>query len=149
MLIRPIAGATPSAWLYLFVWVAVLVDQLLHVPAAGGSAEVRGIRTRRMLMAIYRGFCVMNCWSPLNLMTAVVSTAVPAAPMRLLLPIAFVVSLGMTGLGWLEDRIGAPRRPAAGAGRPVTEERWTIHLRVIALVLLVMLLAEAGSLGFG
>ena len=117
--------------------------------AAGGSAEVRGIRTRRALMAIYRGFCVMNCWSPLNLMTAVVSTAVPAAPMRLLLPIAFVVSLGMTGLGWLEDRIGAPRRPAAGAGRPVTEERWTIHLRVIALVLLVMLLAEAGSLGFG
>lgn len=278
VLIRPIAGATPSAWLYLFVWVAVLVDQLLHVPAAGeaagmamlgflllefprqrryaqvlflglcgigllgvvraadplglfltawrrgagygafflalsslrdaaetsplvrrcgqhlvaqppgrryaaltggghlfgiilsygaiellgamvmrantlaaagGSAEVRGIRTRRMLMAIYRGFCVMNCWSPLNLMTAVVSTAVPAAPMRLLLPIAFVVSVGMTGLGWIEDRLTAPRRTGGTTARPATAERWTIHLRVLALVLLVMLLAEAGSLGFG
>ncbi|MBN8898229.1 MAG: hypothetical protein J0H35_08605, partial [Rhodospirillales bacterium] len=86
--------------------------------AAGGSAEVRTIRGRRMLMAIYRGFCVMNCWSPLNLMTAVVSTAVPAAPMRLLLPIAFVVSVGMTGLGWIEDRLTAPRRTGGTTARP-------------------------------
>lgn len=31
--------------------------------AAGGSAEVRAIRSRRMLLAIYRGFSVMNCWT--------------------------------------------------------------------------------------
>lgn len=117
--------------------------------AAGGSAEVRAIRTRRMLMAIYRGFCVMNCWSPLNLMTAVVSTAVPAAPMRVLLPIAFVVSVGMTVLGWAEDRLTAPRRVAVSGARPHSSERWSIHLRILAIVLLVMLLAEAGSVGLG
>ena len=32
--------------------------------STGGSADIRAIRTRRMLLAIYRGFCVMNCWIP-------------------------------------------------------------------------------------
>lgn len=108
----------------------------------GGSVEDRAQRGRRMLMAINRGFCVMNCWSPLNIMTAVVSTAVPAAPMGLLLPVAFVASLAFMGLGWLEDFLSAPR----GSGAPpATTEGWSIHLRIVALVALVMLLAEAGS----
>lgn len=117
--------------------------------AAGGSEQRRALRTRRMLMAIYRGFAVMNCWSPLNLMTAVVSTAVPAAPMRLLLPVAFVVSLGMMMIGWLEDRLSARRHPADTTARPDTKETWWIHLRIAGLVALVMLLAETGSLLIG
>ena len=117
--------------------------------AAGGSAAVRTLRTRRMLMAIYRGFAVMNCWSPLNLMTAVVSTAVPAAPMRMLLPIAFVASVGMAAIGWLEDRLSAARSATSGGVRPVTQETWWIHLRIIGLVGLVMLLAELGSVALG
>ena len=117
--------------------------------AAGGSERVRALRTRRMLMAIYRGFAVMNCWSPLNLMTAVVSTAVPAAPMRLLLPIAFCVSLGMAFIGWLEDHFSAIRTATTGGFRPPTTESWAIHLRIIALVGVVMLLAELGSIWIG
>lgn len=122
--------------------------------AAGGSEATRALRTRRMLMAIYRGFAVMNCWSPLNLMTAVVSTAVPAAPMRLLLPIAFIVSIGMAAIGWLEDRLSAtrlspPRPLTSGTARPQTTESWSIHLRIVALVALVMLLAELGSIVLG
>ena len=117
--------------------------------AAGGSEAVRTLRTRRMLMAIYRGFAVMNCWSPLNLMTAVVSTAVPAAPMRLLLPIAFVASIGMSVIGWLEDRLSSARQATAGGRRPQTTEGWSIHLRIVALVGMVMLLAELGSIVIG
>ncbi len=117
--------------------------------AAGGSGHVRALRTRRMLMAIYRGFAVMNCWSPLNLMTAVVSTAVPAAPMRLLLPAAFCVSVGMMAIGWLEDHFSAIRGATAGGSRPRTTESWAIHLRIVALVATVMLLAELGSACFG
>ena len=120
------------------------------------AAPARALRARRMLMAIYRGFCVMNCWSPLNIMTAVVSTAVPAAPMSLLLPIAFVVAVGMAALGWLEDRVqynNTTPPPLAGEGwgegsrhnapRPKLTDPWSIHLGIIALVALVMLLAEA------
>ena len=114
--------------------------------AAGGSEAIQALRTRRMLMAIYRGFAVMNCWSPLNLMTAVVSTAVPAAPMRMLLPIAFVVSIGMAAIGWLEDRLSAARQATSGGTRPRTTESWSIHLRIVVLVGAVMLLAELGSI---
>jgi hypothetical protein len=161
------------------------------------AAPARALRARRMLMAIYRGFCVMNCWSPLNIMSAVVSTAVPAAPMPLLLPIACAVAVGMAALGWLEDRLSAARRatlaspfPApAGASmsgaladgyeaiappprrqnaltpgssvrgqsfsarrrgrlsgtRPDATDSWSIHFGIIALVGLVMLLAEGIS----
>jgi hypothetical protein len=128
---------------------AAMVMRANTLEAAGGSPEVRALRTRRMLMAIYRGFCVMNCWNPINLMTAVVSTAVPAAPMRLLLPIAFLVSIGMAALGWLEDRVSSARAATRGAARPASTERWTIHLRIIALVAAVMALAELGSVGLG
>ncbi len=82
-------------------------------------------------------------------MTAVVSTAVPAAPMRLLMPIAFSVSIGMAALGWLEDRVSAARAATRSAARPESTERWTIHVRIIALVASVMALAELGSVGLG
>lgn len=117
--------------------------------AAGGSEAIRGLRSRRMLMAIYRGFAVMNCWSPLNLMTAVVSTAVPAAPMRMLLPIAFIASIGMAAIGWLEDRVSAARLATSGGTRPVTADSWSVHLGIVALVGLVMLLSEVGSIIIG
>ncbi len=110
--------------------------------AGGRSATENG---RRMMMAIYRGFCVMNCWSPLNLMTAVVTTAVPAAPMQRLLPIAFVVSIVIAAIGWLEDRL--TWRQTGVTTR--TTERWTVHLRIVALVALVMLSAETISWLFG
>jgi hypothetical protein len=114
------------------------------------AAPARALRARRMLMAIYRGFCVMNCWSPLNIMTAVVSTAVPAAPMQRLLPIAFVVAVGMAALGWLEDRLSAARRATRGTPPNLpsrSTEPWSIHLGIIALVASVMLLAEGVSHG--
>ncbi len=112
--------------------------------AASGSEAVRRLRARRMLMAVYRGFVVMNCWSPLNVMTAVVSTAVPGAPMGRLLPIALLVSVGMSALGWLDDRLANPRN-AAPARRPASAETWSIHFGIIALVALVMALAEGVS----
>ena len=118
--------------------------------AAAGSEAVRKLRARRMLMAVYRGFVVMNCWSPLNVMTAVVSTAVPGAPMGWLMPIALVVSVLMGALGWLDDRLANPRS-AVSPGRPAVSGNWSIHLGIIALVALVMVLAEGVStmLGIG
>jgi hypothetical protein len=128
---------------------------------AATAAPTRALRARRMLMAIYRGFCVMNCWSPLNIMTAVVSAAVPAAPMSRLLPVAFAVSIGMAALGWLEDRLSAARRatratafqgpggPSRSGGSARATDPWSIHLGIIALVALVMLLAEGVSHGAG
>ena len=115
--------------------------------AAGGIPAVRALRARRMLMAVYRGFATMNCWSPLNLMTAVVSTAVPAAKLGPLLPLAFMLSAGMCAIGWALDRLHTPTGRVAAA--PATAEKWSIHFRVIALVALVMGLSEAAVWNFG
>jgi hypothetical protein len=116
------------------------------VGRATGLAAAGTIRTRRMLMAAYRGFATMNCWSPLNIMTAVVSAAIPAANLRPLIPAAFAVAIVMLLAGWVLDRSegGGAEAPATPSG-----ERWTIHLAIVALVLLVMALAEgvAGAAG--
>ena len=99
--------------------------------------------------------------------------------MPLLLPIAFVVSVGMAALGWLEDRLSAARRATraplslAPSGAPPSRapsgatlshapsgatlsrapsgatDPWSIHLGIVALVGLVMLLAEGLSRGAG
>ena len=128
---------------------AAMVMRANTLEAAGGSADIRAIRTRRMLLAIHRGFCVMNCWSPINIMTAVVSTAVPGAPMRALLVLAFVVAVSMVTLGWMEDRWSGARLQTRGNSRPITTESWAIHWRIIAIVVAVMLLAEGTSTFFG
>ncbi len=116
------------------------------VARANGSATGSAQRGRRMLLAIQRGFCVMNCWNPLNLMTVVVSTAFPMAPMHALVPLGFVLSLAIMAVGWLEDRLRhqalAPD-PAGGTGG------WSMHLRLVLLVLAVMGAAELTSLALG
>lgn len=111
---------------------------------ASDDDEAARLRGRRMLMAIFRGFATMNCWSPLNVMTAVVSTAVPGAPMRLLLPLGFVTAMAMLGLGWAEDQMVA-RTPSARDAPAPSDERWTVHLGLVGLVVLVTLVAELTS----
>ena len=108
---------------------------LLGAMLRDAHARARG----RMMLAAYRGFGTMNCWSPLNIMTAVVSAAVPGANLLPLLPAGFAVAMLMLGIGiWLDHR--APMAPEAV---PPSRESWTIHLAVIGVVVLVSLLAWA------
>lgn len=100
---------------------------------------------RRLLMGAYRGFATMNCWSPLNIMTVVVGAAVPLADMRPLMPIGFAAAVLLMGAGALVDHLGGG---PAGRGAPAPRERWTIHLRILAIVALVMAVAEAVATGF-
>ncbi len=112
------------------------------VARAGAGAE----RTRRLLMAAFRGFATMNCWSPLNIMTVVVSAAVPAANLRPIMPVAFVMAMLLLLAGWLVDRLEAAR--SADRDGAASSERWAIHLRIVAIVGVVVLLAEAVASGF-
>ncbi|MBC7637693.1 MAG: hypothetical protein H7251_19075, partial [Acetobacteraceae bacterium] len=99
----------------------------------------------RMMLAAYCGFSTMNCWSPLNIMTAVVSAAVPGANLLPLLPAGFVVAMLMLAIGvWLDGRLPMVDETA----RP-SRERWTIHVAVIGLVALVGALAWGVGTIFG
>ncbi len=99
---------------------------------------------RRLLMGAYRGFATMNCWSPLNIMTVVVGAAVPAADLRAVMPVAFAMAMLLLLAGALVDRLEGG---GSDGGSPVSG-RWTVHLRIAAIVVLVMLLAEAVAVGF-
>lgn len=114
---------------------------LLGAMLRDAHAKARG----RMMLAAYRGFGTMNCWSPLNIMTAVVSAAVPGANLWPLLPAGFAVAMLMLGIGiWLDRRM--PMAPEAALP---SRDRWTIHFAVIGLVILVSVLAWAVGHGFG
>ena len=126
-----------------------MVARANTLAAAGGSAQIQAFRARRMMMAVFRGFALMNCWNPLGIMTGVVFTAFPAAPMRALLPIGLLAAFGMYGLGWLEDRMTSAGFATAGATRPATVERWTVHLRIFALVVGVTVASELATVVFG
>ena len=105
--------------------------------------QVNDPARRGMMLSVFRGFVVMNCWSPLNIMTVVVSAAVPGADLPTLVPLAFLAAMAMVAAAWWQERndTGLPTQPGV--------ERWTIHLRIIALVGLVMLLAGAVGTWFG
>ncbi len=103
---------------------------------------------RRMMLAINRGFCTVNAWNPLNVMTAVVTTAVPAAPMRLLMPLGLIAALLMMAIGWAEDR-WRWRRQGERAASPAVAIGWAEPLRLIGLVGLVMALATAANAALG
>ena len=105
------------------------------------SGKARG----RMMLAAYRGFGTMNCWSPLNIMTAVVSAAVPAADLRPLLPAGFAVAMLMLAAGWWLDG----RTPTEAEPLHPSPDNWSIHLAVVALVILVSALASLIAAGFG
>ena len=118
------------------------------VSRARAEGPAGTLRARRMMLAINRGFCTVNAWNPLNVMTAVVTTAVPAAPMRVLMPLGLGVALVMMALGWAEDRWrwrGERERVPA----PVAAGGWAEPLRLIGLVGLVMVLAEAANAVLG
>lgn len=137
---RRYAALTGGAHVFGIILSYGAIDLLAAMVA---RANVQGpVTLRRMMLAIYRGFTIMNCWAPLNLMTVVVSAAVPGARMFLLVPIAFVVAQLLLALGWLEDYLYASKTTDA-PDRPTTRESWSIHLGIVSLVLLVMLLAEA------
>lgn len=108
---------------------------LLGAMLVDAHARARG----RMMLAAYRGFGTMNCWSPLNIMTAVVSAAVPGANLWPLLPAGFAVAMLMLGIGvWLDRRL-----PMVEETTRPSRERWTIHFAVVGLVALVSALAWA------
>ncbi len=108
---------------------------LLGAMLRNAHAKARG----RMMLAAYRGFGTMNCWSPLNIMTAVVSAAVPSANLWPLLPAGFAVAMVMLAIGiWLDRRM--KMAPDAAATSP---DHWTIHLVVVGLVVLVSVQAWA------
>ncbi len=118
-----------------------LVGQMIKgantLASASGDTGLRSRREKRMMLAMHRGFATAMGWSPLSVMPVIVLGALPMldwieiAPLGLFLAVLFML------LGWGLDRLAGGRRtgqpPAAASG-----ERWTIHVRIAALVVTIL-----------
>jgi len=104
--------------------------------------KIRRHRTRRMLVAIQRGFISTLAWSPLTFASAITLTLVPGASWAGAAPYCVVSALLLAGIGWILDSIFKPRL-ATPPPRSKPDGPWLTRLRPL-LVLLAVLLAAVG-----
>jgi len=108
-----------------------------------GSEEVRRIRTRRMLLAIQRGFVSTLCWSPLTFSMAISTTLVPGATWADAFGFGLMGGALLALTGWALDTIFKPR---LSGPRPPVQRVGSLRSLIPMLVLLVILLATVGGL---
>jgi hypothetical protein len=122
--------------------IGAMVKRSNTLASADGDERVQRVRERGMMLAILRGFACSTNWSPLAIMLVVVLSALPMLTWRQVVPMGLVFALVIMLLGWVMDRLDAERRATRMRGRrPVSRERWTIHLRLLALVLAIFAVA--------
>ena len=127
----------------------IMIKQRNSLGSAGGNAEIRDIRERRMVLALLRGFSITPLASPLSISLAVLLTALPELRWSSMLPLGMVTGLIVLGLGWAQDRLNTPHHlvhlvPPYQPGRDVAA-----LLGVTGLVLLVFVTALAFEVVLG
>ena len=108
------------------------------------NEEIRLIRTRRMLLAIQRGFVAMLCWSPLSFSMVISVSIVPGASWEASLGICLVSAGLLTALGWGIDSIFKPRLTGPAPPRVASRHNWRSLTPLLAL--LAILVTCVGSL---
>lgn len=108
------------------------------------NEEIRTHRTRRMLLAIQRGFVSTLPWSPLTFAVAISTSLVPGADWINSVGYCIVSALILAGLGWLLDTIFKPRLSVPVPPRQKSEATWATLLPLI--LLLSLLIAVVGAL---
>lgn len=103
------------------------------------NPEIRRHRTRRMLVAIQRGFISTLPWSPLAFASAITLTLVPGADWAQALPFTLASALVLAGIGWAMDTVFKPRLSAPPPPRGRPEGAWLRRLRPLLLLLALLL----------
>nr|WP_256478400.1 hypothetical protein [Notoacmeibacter sp. MSK16QG-6] len=104
--------------------------------------HVAAIRSRRMLVAIQRGFCASIFWSPLAFSMVITTGIIPGASWAAAVPLAIFHMAIFTTIGWAHDtlikpKLNGPRPPARTAEGGVAD----------LLPLLMLLLIIFGGVG--
>ena len=107
------------------------------------NAEIRRHRTRRMLVAVQRGFISTLPWSPLAFASAITLTVVPGASWSSAIPFTLVSALVLAGIGWALDTIFKPRLSTPPPKSGPAEGQWLSHMKPLYLLLAVLMLSTA------
>lgn len=99
------------------------------------NEEIRQHRTRRMLVAIQRGFISALPWTPLGFAMAISIILIPGARwIDALLP-CLVSALIMVTSGWALDTLFKPRLSSPPPPRQVIDNNWLQQLRPLLILL--------------
>ena len=125
----------------------VMVAKGNTLDAAGGDPVVLGIRNRRMMTAILRGFAMMTVWSPLSVSFAVTQEVMHGLPWWHLLPLQVLLASLLMALGWFMDRLAFPPQSLRlPPGRWDTDWRPVIGLCLLVVAVVVGAVALAALL---
>lgn len=106
--------------------------------------EIRAHRTRRMLLAVQRGFVSTLPWSPLAFAMAISTSLIPGATWAGAVLPALGSGVILAGLGWALDTIFKPRLSRPAPPRGPSEDGWSCLLPLLGLLAALVILV--GSL---
>ncbi len=113
----------------------VLLGSLATANAADEpDAEIRAHRTRRMLLAIQRGFLSTLPWSPLSFAVAISTALIPGTSWAGTLLPCMTTGAILVGLGWALDTIFKPRLARRPSTRAAPEGNWGLMLPLFVLL---------------
>jgi hypothetical protein len=101
------------------------------------NAEIRRHRTRRMLLAIQRGFISSLPWSPLGFSMAITNALIPGARWAASVPAGFVSAGIIIVTGWALDRIFKPKLSVPPPPRGPVDGSWGLMRPLLLLLLLL------------
>lgn len=107
------------------------------------NPEVRRHRTRRVLIAVQRGFIATLPWSPLAFASAITLSVIPGASWADALPLTIVSGVLLAGIGWGLDTAFKPRLTTPPPKRGPAEGGWFEHMKSLYLLLLLLGLSTA------
>ena len=137
------SGGHLFALLLSYGAISLLGSLATQAASSEPDPEIRFHRTRRMLLAIQRGFISSLAWSPLGFAMAITTVLIPGGSWNA----AVLPGLGsmviLFGLGWAMDSIFKPRLAAPAPRRPV---EGSVRRLSPLLLLLFLLTLFAGGL---
>ncbi|MCB1850976.1 MAG: hypothetical protein KDI83_09400, partial [Gammaproteobacteria bacterium] len=108
--------------------------------------EIRRHRTRRILLAIQRGFISILPWSPFSFAILISTTLVPGASWTQAALPGLVNGTILVGLGWLLDQLFKPKLATPVPARPTDQGSWWSLLPLLFLLLLLALILGVSHL---
>ena len=134
-------GGHLFALVLLYGSISLLGTLATESTAREPDPEIRKQRTRRMMIAIQRGFASTLCWSPLGFSMIISVSVVPGASWSAAALPGLFSALMMLIIGWGLDALYKPQvKPNK---RPLETERWVTQLRPLLLLLGLVLVGVA------
>jgi hypothetical protein len=134
-------GGHLFALILLYGSISLLGTLATESAAREPDPEIRRQRTRRMMIAIQRGFASTLCWSPLGFSMITSVSVVPGASWSAAALPGLVSALMMLVIGWGLDALYKPQ--VKSNTRPLETELWVTQLSPLLVLLGLVLVGVA------